>query len=65
MIPQLSQMKQGVDQDRNVFNGLKRVLRDISLLTDDQLAIMHYESWHEAYLRSGKRIDEELAKVEQ
>lgn len=64
MIPDVSKIKQGDDQDRNVFNTLKRVLRDISQLTDDQLAVLHYESWHEAYLRSGKRIDEELAKID-
>lgn len=57
MIPKL---KQGDGQDRNVYNGVKRVIRDISKLTDDQLAVLHYESWHEAYMRSGKRIQEAL-----
>lgn len=59
-IPKLVQAE---GQDRNVFNTLKRVIRDIGMLTDDQLAVLHYESWHEAYMRSGKRIQEEVAKI--
>lgn len=59
MVPKL---KQGEGQDRNVYNGVKRVLRDISKLTDDQLAVLHYEAWHEAYMRSGKRIQEVLSE---
>lgn len=63
MIPSIEQMKIGEDQDRNVFNTLKRCLRDIDQLTDEQLAVLHFESWNVAYQRSGKRIQEELAKI--
>lgn len=46
-----NKLKQPEGQDRNVFNGFKRTLRDISLLTDEQLAILHFETWHEARTR--------------
>lgn len=47
-------VKQGEGQDRNVFNTLKRTLRDINLLTDEQLAIVSFEVWHEARIRTVK-----------
>jgi hypothetical protein len=50
---------QPLGQDRNVFNLFKRVVRDISKLTDEQIAALHYESWHEAYVRSSGKVTEE------
>lgn len=35
-------------QDRNVFNNFKRVIRDIGKLTDEQLAVLNFELYHEA-----------------
>lgn len=58
-----AQSKQGEGQDRNVFNTHKRYIRDIGLLTDEQLAETGFEIWHEARMRSGVRIEEELAKI--
>lgn len=49
----IPKLVQGVDQDRNVFNNLKRIVRDMSKLTDEQIAFLHYESWHQAYIRAG------------
>lgn len=46
------QIKQPDGQDRNIFNNFKRVLKNINNLTDEQLAILHYESWHEASMRA-------------
>lgn len=49
----IPKLVQGAEQDRNVFNNLKRTVRDMSKLTDEQIAFLHYESWHQAYIRSG------------
>lgn len=35
-------------QERNVFNNFKRVIRDIEKLTNEQLAILNFELYHEA-----------------
>lgn len=64
MTPDISKIQQGENQERKVFNTFKRVIRDINLLTDDQIALLHFESWDVAYKRSGKRIAEELLKLE-
>lgn len=52
-IPKLLQAE---GQDRNVFNTLKRVIRDIDKLTDEQIARLHFESWDEARRRAGVEI---------
>lgn len=62
MAPDFNKIPMGEEQDRNVFNTWRRCLRDIDMLTDDQIAAMHFESWNVAYNRSGKRIKEELDK---
>lgn len=49
----MSKLKQAEGQDRNVFNALKRIVRDLPKLTDEQLAILHFETWHEARVRAG------------
>lgn len=38
-------------QDRNVFNNFKRALRDVPKLTNEQLALMNFEIFHEARKR--------------
>lgn len=50
----MAKIRQSEGQDRNVFNTLKRVIRDISKLDNEQLAILHFETWHEAKSRGGK-----------
>lgn len=54
----MKNLKQAEGQDRNVFNNLKRTVRDLSKLSDDQLAILHYETWHTAYMRAEGRVKE-------
>lgn len=53
-----SKIVQGEGQDRNVYNAVKRIVRDMSLLTNEQLAIIHYEAYHEAFKRSDKQQEE-------
>lgn len=55
-----SQLKQPEGQDRNLFNNFKRTIRDIDKLTDEQIAKLHYESWHVAYMRAQGRVEEEF-----
>lgn len=43
--------KQGENQDRNVYNNWKRTIRDISKLTNEQLAELNFEIYHEARTR--------------
>lgn len=50
----MSKIKQADGQDRNVYNTLKRVVRDLPKLDNEQLAILHFESWHEAQKRADK-----------
>lgn len=47
------------NQDRNVFNAVKRIIRDLSKLDNEQLAVLHFEIWHEAQKRADK-VQEEL-----
>lgn len=47
------------NQDRNVFNAVKRIIRDLSKLDNKQLAILHFEIWHEAQKRADK-VQEDL-----
>lgn len=54
-------IEQPVGQDRNVFNTAKRFLRDLNKLDNKQLAILHFEIWHEAQ----KRADGVLADNKQ
>lgn len=57
----MNKVKQAEGQDRNVFNTLKRVIRDIAKLDNEQLAILHFESWHEARQRaSGIDVESEV-----
>lgn len=44
-------LKQAEGQDRNVFNNLKRVIRDIEKLDNTQLALLNFEVFHEARKR--------------
>lgn len=48
----MGNLKQAEGQDRNVFNSLKRVIRDISKLDNEQLAALHFETWDEARKRT-------------
>lgn len=48
----MGKVKQFEGQDRNVFNTLKRVIRDLSKLDNEQLAILHFETWDEARKRT-------------
>lgn len=38
-------------QDRNVFNNFKRLFNDVSKLTNEQLALLNFEVFHEARKR--------------
>ncbi len=51
---QLKSLVQPEGQDRNVFNGFKRALKDLGQLTDEQLAILSFETWDEAHKRAGR-----------
>lgn len=53
----IPKLVQGTDQDRNVFNTVKRVIRDIDLLTDEQIARLHFESWDAARKRAGVEVN--------
>lgn len=48
----MSKIKQAEGQDRNVFNTAKRLIRDLNKLDNEQLAILHFEIWHEAQKRA-------------
>jgi hypothetical protein len=50
--PDISKITQGEGQDRNVFNNFKRFIRDVSKLTNEQIALAHFETWHEARQRA-------------
>lgn len=52
------------DQDQNVFNAFKRFLKILPDLTNEQLAIVSFETWDIAYQRSGKVLKDELNKLE-
>lgn len=54
----MTKLVQGEGQDRNVFNTLKRTIRDLPKLTDEQLAILHFETWHNARIRAEDKINE-------
>lgn len=41
------------------WNAFKRVVKYMETLTDEQIASLHYETWHEAYMRANGRIQEE------
>lgn len=34
------------------FNAFKKVIRYMGTLSDEQLAALHYEAWHAAYMRA-------------
>lgn len=36
-----------------LWNSFKRVIKDMDQLTNDQVAALHYESWHTAFTRAG------------
>ena len=55
----MNKIKQAEGQDRNVFNTAKRVLRDLDKLDNNQLAVLHFEMWHEAQKRADK-VQEEI-----
>ena len=41
-----------------LWNSFKRVIKDMGTLSDEQLAALHYEAWHAAYIRSGGKVSE-------
>lgn len=47
----MSKLKQAEGQDKNVFNNLKRFIRDIEKLDNTQLALVNFEVFHEARKR--------------
>lgn len=55
----IPKLVQGADQDRNVFNTVKRVVRDIDLLTDEQIARLHFETWDCARRRANVKVSDE------
>lgn len=40
------------DQPVALWNSFKRVIKDMGNLTNEQIAAIHYESWHAAFVRS-------------
>lgn len=54
MLPSVDKLVKPESQDRNTFNTLKRLIKAMNELTDEQIAVLHFESWNEAYKRSGK-----------
>lgn len=44
-------LEQGEGQDKNVFNNLKRTIKNLPVLTAPQLAILNFELFHEARKR--------------
>lgn len=51
------------DQPVALWNSFKSVIKNMGKLTDEQLASIHYESWHAAYTRaSGIAQDEQGVK---
>lgn len=55
----MTKLVQAEGQDRNVFNTLKRTIRDLPQLTDEQLAILHFETWHNARIRAEEKMKNE------
>lgn len=55
----------GSDQPLKAYNDYKRFLNELEHLTDDQLAQLHYEAWHYAYLRSNKLNEDNTPEVSQ
>jgi hypothetical protein len=39
-------------QPTALWNAFKRVIKDMGTLTNEQIAALHYESWHAAFVRS-------------
>lgn len=50
----MSKLEKPEGQDRNVFNGYKRLLSQLDQLTNDQLAKLNFECFHEARKRTLK-----------
>ena len=47
------------DQPTALWNSFKRVIKDMGNLTDEQIAAIHYESYHAAFVRTGGKVSEE------
>lgn len=47
----MSNLKKAEGQDDQVFENLKAVIRDISKLNNEQIALLSFECFHEARLR--------------
>lgn len=47
----IKNLKQPESQDRNVFNAYKRTLKELKNFTTQQLASLHFETWHEVKQR--------------
>lgn len=47
------------DMPLALWNSFKRVIKDMAKLTNEQIAALHYESWHAAYTRSGGIVKDE------
>lgn len=46
------------NQATSTWNAFKRVVKYMNTLTDEQIASLHYETWHEAYVRANGRVQE-------
>lgn len=46
------------NQATATWNAFKRVVKYMNTLTDEQIASLHYETWHEAYVRANGRVQE-------
>lgn len=47
------------DMPLALWNSFKRVIKDMNQLTNEQIAALHYESWHTAFTRSGGMFQDE------
>lgn len=47
------------DMPLALWNSFKRVIKDMGKLTNEQIAALHYESWHTAFTRAGGIVKDE------
>lgn len=49
-----TRIPQPEDQDRNVYNNYKRLLKNLGQLSNEQLAELNFQVYHEARMRTGE-----------
>lgn len=48
----MSKLVQGESQEKRIFNLAKRFVKELPNMTNEQLAIIHFEIWDEARKRA-------------